>query len=161
MSIRAPTKYKTTNRPSRNAGPKQRGSLSIWFDPGMVRVPPPSGKRGRQHSFNDAAIQACLTLKVLFGLPLRQTTGFVQSLPKLVGLDWAAPDFRTLCRRQKTLNVSLSYRGGAAVLARCIFLSIALASRRQASRIRRNGFGGFLSFPMAFLRMTDSDGCSC
>jgi hypothetical protein len=28
-----------------------------------------------------------------------------------VGLDWAAPDFSTLCRRQQTLNVSLPYRG--------------------------------------------------
>jgi hypothetical protein len=50
-------------------------------------------------------------LKVLFGMPLRQTTGFVQSLLRLVGLDWSAPDFSTLCRRQKTLNVSLPYRG--------------------------------------------------
>ena len=37
-------------------------------------------------------------LKVLFGMPLRQTTGFVQSLLRLVGLDWAVPDFSTLCR---------------------------------------------------------------
>jgi hypothetical protein len=29
----------------------------------------------------------------------------------LVGLDWATPDFSTLCRRQQTLNVSLPYRG--------------------------------------------------
>jgi len=90
---------------------KQRGSLSIWFDPEMVWTPLPSGKRGRQQQFSDAAIQACLTLKVLFGLPLRQTTGFVQSLLRLVGLDWAVPDFSTLCRRQRTLNVSLPYRG--------------------------------------------------
>ena len=53
------------------------------------------------------AIQACLTLKVLFGLPLRQTTGFVESLLKLVGLDWSVPDFSTLCRRQKTLSVAI------------------------------------------------------
>ena len=64
-----------------------------------------------QQQFSDAAIQTCLTLKVLFGLRLWQTTGFVQSLLRLVGLDWAAPDFSTLCRRQKTLNVSLPYRG--------------------------------------------------
>ena len=44
-------------------------------------------------------------------MPLRQTTGFVQSLLRLVGLDWAVPDFSTLCRRQRTLNVSLPYRG--------------------------------------------------
>jgi hypothetical protein len=77
----------------------------------MVWAPPPSGKRGRQQQFSDAAIQTCLTLKVLFGMPLRQTTGFVQSLLRLVGLDWVAPDFSTLCRRQKTLNVGLPYRG--------------------------------------------------
>jgi hypothetical protein len=82
----------------------------------MEWVPPPSCKRGRQQSYSDAAIQTCLTLKVLFGLPLRQTTGFVESLLRLVGLDWAAPDFSTLCRRQKTLNVSLPYRGGSGPL---------------------------------------------
>ncbi len=55
-------------------------------------------------------------LKVLFGMPLRQTSGFVQSLLRLVGLDWATPDFSTLCRRQRTLNVSLLYRGSAGPL---------------------------------------------
>lgn len=44
-------------------------------------------------------------------MPLRQTTGFVESLLPLAGLDWAVPDFSTLCRRQQTLNVSLPYRG--------------------------------------------------
>jgi len=112
MSSWSPTRYKTTNWSSYNDSLKRRGSLSIWFDPEMVWVPPPSGKRGRQQNFSDAAIQACLTLKVLFGLPLRQATGFVQSLLQLIGLDWAVPDFSTLCRRQRTLNVSLPYRGG-------------------------------------------------
>ena len=88
----APRKYKTKNWSSYNDSLKQRGSLSIWFDPEMVWTPPPSGKRGRQQQFSDAAIQTCLTLKVLFGMPLRQTTGFVQSLLRLLGLDWAAPE---------------------------------------------------------------------
>jgi len=116
MSSWTPTKYKTTNWSAYNDSLKRRGSLSIWFDPEMIWVPPPNGKRGRQQSFSDAAIQACLTLKVLFGMPLRQTTGFVQSLLQLIGLDWSAPDFSTLCRRQKTLNVSLPYRGGTGPL---------------------------------------------
>ncbi|EPX86023.1 ISSpo9, transposase [Salipiger mucosus DSM 16094] len=30
---------------------------------------------------------------------------------RLVGLDWAVPDFSTLSRRQKTLAVSIPYRG--------------------------------------------------
>lgn len=116
MSSWAPTKYKTTNWSTYNDSLKRRGSLSIWFDPQMVWIPPPTGKRGRRQQFSDASIQACLTLKVLFGMPLRQTTGFVESLLKLVGLSWEVPDFSTLCRRQKTLNVNLPYRSGTGPL---------------------------------------------
>lgn len=74
-------------------------------------VAAPSGKRGRQQGYSDAAIQACLTIKILFGRALRQTTGFVARLLKLTGLDWSAPDFSTLSRRQKILNVAIPYRG--------------------------------------------------
>ena len=52
----------------------------------------------------------------MFGLPLRQTTGFVASLLKLVGLDWSVPDFSTLCRRQKALSVAIPYKGSAGLL---------------------------------------------
>lgn len=69
----------------------------------------PNGKRGRSTIFTDAAIQACLTLKVLFGLPLRQTTGLIASLPDLAGLNRSVPDFITLCRRQKGLSVAIPY----------------------------------------------------
>ncbi len=89
MSSWAPTKHKTTNWSANNEALCQRGSLTIWFDTDMEWIPPPTGKRGRQQSFSDAAIQACLTMKVLFGMPLRQTTGFVQSLLQLVGLGWS------------------------------------------------------------------------
>lgn len=47
----------------------------------------PSSQRGRQQAYSDAAIQARLTNKILFGLPLRQAIGFVESLLELVGLD--------------------------------------------------------------------------
>ena len=49
-------------------------------------------------------------------MPPRQTTGFVESLLRLVGLNWRAPDFSTLCRRQTTLNVVRLYRGGSGPL---------------------------------------------
>ena len=44
-------------------------------------------------------------------MALRQTTGFVESLLRLIGLDWTVPDFSTLCRRRKTLAVNIAYRG--------------------------------------------------
>jgi hypothetical protein len=36
-------------------------------------------------------------------------TGFVQSLIKLCGLDWTAPDYSTICRRQKHIDIQISY----------------------------------------------------
>ena len=51
-------------------------------------------------------------MKVLFGMPLQETTGFVESLLRLAGLDWRVPNISTLCRRLKTLNVAIPYRDG-------------------------------------------------
>lgn len=50
-------------------------------------------------------------MTVLFGMALRQTAGFVESLLRLIGPDWSVPDFSTLCRRQKTLAVNIPCRG--------------------------------------------------
>ena len=108
--------YKTRNWPAYNEALKRRGSLTIWFDPEMIWEAAPTGRRGRQHTYSDAAIQTCLSLKVLFGMALRQATGFVESLLRLVDLDWTVPDFSTLSRRQKTLAVNIPYRGSRGCL---------------------------------------------
>ena len=105
-----PTRYRTTNWSDYNAALRKRGSLSVWFDPEMVWLAGKTGKRGRPETFSDAAIQTCLTLKVLFGLPLRQTVGLVESLIQMAGLDWPVPDYSTLCRRQARIAVQVSYR---------------------------------------------------
>lgn len=111
MSRPIPPTYKTRNWPAYNEAVKRRGSLTIWFDPEMSWDAAPTGRRGRQQTYSDAAIQTCLSMKVLFGMALRQTTGFVESLLRLVGLNWTVPDFSTLSRRQKTLAVNIPYRG--------------------------------------------------
>lgn len=73
----------------------------------------PIGRPGRPLRFSDRAIALCLTLKGLFHLPLRQVTGMVANLLRLAGLDWSVPGYTTLCRRQKTLSVSLGGRPGS------------------------------------------------
>jgi len=73
-------------------------------------------REGRPPVFSDAAIQLCLSIKVLFKLPLRQTAGMVASLLRLAGLDWPVPDYSTLCRRQTTLQVQIPYRRADAPL---------------------------------------------
>jgi len=45
----------------------------------------PTGRRDRQQSYSDAAIQNFVSMKVLLDIPLRQTTGFVESTLRLVG----------------------------------------------------------------------------
>ena len=116
MSSPPRPRYKTTNWPEYNAALKRRGSLTVWVDPQMGWEATPSGRRGRQQLFSDAAIQTCLTMKVLFGMALRQATGFVESLLRLMGLDWRVPDFSTLCRRQKSLVVDIASRGSGEAL---------------------------------------------
>lgn len=103
----APQKYRTTNWKAYNAALKARGSLLIWLDPAMNWHGQASGKRGRSPSFSDEAIQFCLSIKCLFSLPLRQTMGMAQSLLGLAGLDWPIPDYSTVSRRQKTLQVAI------------------------------------------------------
>ena len=111
MSQQPKTQYKTTNWKDYNAALKKRGSLLLWIDKDMVwSTQSLSGKRGRSDQFSDAAIQFCLMVKNLFGLPLRQTIGMVSSLLKLSELDWPTPDYSTLCRRQQDLQVCISYR---------------------------------------------------
>ena len=53
---------------------RKRGSLLSWLDKEMTWLAPHDGSPGRPAVFSDAAIQFCLTIKVLFKLPLGQTS---------------------------------------------------------------------------------------
>lgn len=110
MNKPKPSRYRTTNWSPYNAALRKRGSLLVWLDKEMAWHAPNEGRPGRPPVFSDAAIQFCLSIKVLFKPPLRQTAGMVASLLRLAGLDWPVPDYSTLCRRQKTLQVHIPYR---------------------------------------------------
>ena len=63
--------------------------------------PTVSPSRGAQWVFTDTAIETCLQIKVVYGLTLRETEGFVESLVELMGLeDLPVPDYTTLSKRQ-------------------------------------------------------------
>lgn len=84
----------------------------FWLTCGQQELA--TGLQVKTLGVSDAAIQFCLAIKNLFSLALRQTTGFVQSLLALSGLAWATPDFSTLCRRQRNLDVQVAYRPSSA-----------------------------------------------
>ncbi len=102
MSKPKPARCRTTNWKSYNDALRRRGLLLIWLDKDMVWL---ADRAGRPPVFSDAAIQFCLMVKVLFGLPLRQSTGMVASILEMAGLD-----FSTLSRRQKILPVQIPHR---------------------------------------------------
>ncbi|MFA3920924.1 IS5 family transposase [Ruegeria hyattellae] len=110
MSKPSTARYRVANWSDYNAALKKRGSLLVWLDKDMTWLAAHEGRPGRPPVFSNAAIQFCLSIKVLFKLPLRQTAGMVASLLRIAGLDWPVPDFSTLCRRQKTLAVQIPYR---------------------------------------------------
>ncbi len=111
------TRYRTTNWSEYNRSLQNRGSLTVWMSPDILWLDGVrSGAQGRPKVYTDAAIQAILTLKVLFKLALRQARGLVSSLLKLLELDWPVPCFSTVSRRQATLTVKIPHRRQTAPL---------------------------------------------
>ena len=110
MNKPTPKIYRTTNWSSYNSALINRGNLSIWFDPKTQWYAQPKGKHGRNQTYSDTAIQCCLMIKSLFHLSLRMVTGFVQSLIHLCRLDRTAPDYSTICRRQKHIDIAINYQ---------------------------------------------------
>ncbi|KAA6340470.1 hypothetical protein EZS27_011664 [termite gut metagenome] len=107
-------KYKIRNWKSYNKSLCQRGSLSIWLEDSVIEEWEYVSKKPKEvgaQTYSDSIIQCCLLLKFNYGLKLRQSTGFIQSLFFLMGKNhFAVLDYSTLCRRQKSLPVAISNR---------------------------------------------------
>jgi hypothetical protein len=103
-------KYKVRNWREYNEALVQRGSIFFWIDQSAQDDWHPNektGKRGKPKVFSDAAIEACLTVRNIFRLPLRATEGFVNSLFTLMRLRLSSPDYSTLSLRGEALPVSI------------------------------------------------------
>lgn len=88
----------------------KRGSITLWFDEEAISQwhnVEKIKKRGRPLLYTDIAIQCALTLREIYHLPLRGTEGLVRSLILQLALPLKAPDYTTLCIRQKELRISL------------------------------------------------------
>lgn len=103
--------YQIRNWKDYNKALVNRGSLTLWFDQKSINYwhsKTKTRERGRPQLYSDLAIQCCLTLKVVFHLPLRATQGLVSSLLQMLGLPLKAPDYSLLSLRQKDLVLKLS-----------------------------------------------------
>jgi IS5 family transposase len=107
------TRYRLRNWRAYNQALIQRGSLTFWFDEENLhqwcRNMHPE-EVGRPTFYGDTAILCALTLKAVFQLRLRQSQGFLASLLELLRLDLPTPNYSTICRRSKRLDVDLDSR---------------------------------------------------
>ena len=108
-SVKSQPVYRVKNWSSYNRALVARGSLTVWLDDLLWRqwYDHRPSQRGAQFVYSDQTIEWILTVRVLLGLPLRQTQGFIQSLLGLMQLELAVPDYSTLSRRQGNLAVVL------------------------------------------------------
>jgi len=102
----AKSRYRVRNWAKYEAGLHCRGDLTVWLSEDAIDSwrEPPSGKPGGQRTYADIAIEASLTIRMVFHLPLRQTEGFLRSLAQLLELDLPIPDHTTLPRRHQKLG---------------------------------------------------------
>lgn len=115
--------YRVRNWTEYNKSLVNRGNLTIWISDEAMAAwyeMEKSGKRGSSITYSKLAIEACLMVKMLFKLPLRQTEGFVNSLFGMMGLAISSPDYTTLSRRLSSIEVKPPLRNLGEKLHLCI-----------------------------------------
>jgi hypothetical protein len=101
------TAYRVKNWREYEQSLRDRGDITLWISPEAISAWRASmtGKRGAPPVYADIAIETALTLRLLFGLPLRQTEGFLGSVLKLMDLSLPCPDHTTLSWRNATVAI--------------------------------------------------------
>jgi len=101
-------RLKQINWKSYNKKLIERGSITFWFPPDVKdRWLNASTGPGFQKIYSDEAIEVVSMIRFFFKQPLRATQGFTASLMALLGFDLPVPDYSTLSRRMRKLEVKL------------------------------------------------------
>lgn len=100
-------KFKVTNWAEYEACLRRR-ALTLWITPEALAgwAVPRRKTRCGQPRYTDLAIETTLMLGMVFGLRLRQSEGFLNSVLEMMALDLAVPDHTTLSRRASTWKPS-------------------------------------------------------
>ncbi|RJG35767.1 IS5 family transposase, partial [Motilimonas pumila] len=102
------SKNKISNWPAYNKALTQRGSVTFWIDDSAREswmCQEHHGLRGRGFLFTDTAIETALMIKGIFQLPLRALQGFIDSIFSLMDVPLRSPNYTSISKRAKTVEV--------------------------------------------------------
>ncbi len=105
----AKARYRVRNWPDYDRALCRRGDLRLWISEAAIEKWRVRSGRG---IYSDLAIEMALTVRLVFGLGLRQTEGFLGSVMGLLDLALPVPDHTTLSRRGRRLELSRPTRIG-------------------------------------------------
>lgn len=92
-----------------------RGNITFWFSDDVLKLwnhKNQGYRRGRPFVYSDTAIETLLIVREVFHLTYRSAEGFGRNMFSLLKVQEArVPDYTSLCKRSKTLNVSLKVHG--------------------------------------------------
>ena len=76
----------------------------LWSFSGKI-----AGQSVLKHSrlYADTAIECAIVVKSVFHLSLRATQGFLESLVRLMDIELPVPDYTTVCKRQRSLDLKI------------------------------------------------------
>ena len=112
------SKKKIANWSEYNEALCKRGSVTFWIDDSAVEAwqcKTHHGKRGRGFQFSDTAIETALMIKGIFSLPLRALQGFIDSIFTLMRVPLRSPNYTSISKRSKTVQVKYKNKSKGSV----------------------------------------------
>ncbi|MDA1092462.1 MAG: IS5 family transposase [Acidobacteria bacterium] len=99
-------RYRVRNWREYDRALQRRGDLTLWFSPAAIEgwKARSTGRPGGQRVYTRAAIEAALSVRLVYGLALRQAEGFLRPVCRMLELEIPIPDHSTLSRRAAALG---------------------------------------------------------
>jgi hypothetical protein len=101
-------KYKLSNWSEYNDALRQRGNIEVWISKDAVEQWYEKDRvytgEGAPKRYTDFAIIICHEIRQVYRLPLRQTQGFINSLFKILGIDWLYALLRGIAESSKLID---------------------------------------------------------
>jgi len=64
-------------------------------------------QQGDQFKFTDSCITRLLQLKAVYKLPYRQLEGFINSIFRILNIDYKSTSYTQICRRAKSVEADI------------------------------------------------------